>query len=482
MIEVYFDNIEHIILKELYKAKCTIRVAVAWFTNEVLYEALLSLCQRGISIEIVINDDEINKAENNLDFSLFLEEGGNLYWATLDNLMHQKFCVIDETVVINGSYNWTNKAETQNQENIIVVKQEILQIKKFIEQFDNIKNQCIVDKRHKPNKIIKEKAKDAEIKKTVRKKEQEEICLIRNSWGGHFLPNDWLSKEREKFDVSIIEEYAPDIYHLNNSDLPTARPKSLIVDDVVDGYYLRSFSKTSQKVLLCHDYNSKYFIRLGSWVKLMRPIVANNVVFVEKNGNGLDYWEISTLLRRINNWLKEKGRPITRKDGKWVRLDNIATKGDKEWYELHDDKFFRFVVYSSLDESCVRHTGEGEPETNGWRRIIEHQIKISPNKSGLFDLVNQTLSACNIKGVDLSNEIDDKNMSLTSEEEDRFWSRIIPELRGKKITYSHIPVLTYYTVEDNGIRSIENYLDKKGHPNIHNAKQFSIIDIRLDDV
>lgn len=36
--------------------------------------------------------------------------------------MHDKFCIIDNQIVIHGSYNWTNKAEFKNEENISVTK------------------------------------------------------------------------------------------------------------------------------------------------------------------------------------------------------------------------------------------------------------------------------------------------------------------------------------------------------------------------
>lgn len=36
--------------------------------------------------------------------------------------MHRKYCVIDNHVVISGSYNWTDNAAERNDENILIVK------------------------------------------------------------------------------------------------------------------------------------------------------------------------------------------------------------------------------------------------------------------------------------------------------------------------------------------------------------------------
>jgi len=34
--------------------------------------------------------------------------------------MHDKFCVIDNQIVITGSYNWSNNAEFKNDENVTI--------------------------------------------------------------------------------------------------------------------------------------------------------------------------------------------------------------------------------------------------------------------------------------------------------------------------------------------------------------------------
>ncbi|MEM1518588.1 MAG: phospholipase D-like domain-containing protein, partial [Nitrososphaerota archaeon] len=40
------------------------------------------------------------------------------------DLMHHKFAVIDDEVVITGSYNWSAAAEDKNDENLVVLRDE----------------------------------------------------------------------------------------------------------------------------------------------------------------------------------------------------------------------------------------------------------------------------------------------------------------------------------------------------------------------
>lgn len=97
---------------ELFKAKESIKIAVAWFTNELLLQPLILKLQSGVSVELILNDDDINRGgDSSLDFTEFLQAGGVLRWNDSKQLLHEKFCIIDNKIVISGSYNWTNKAE-----------------------------------------------------------------------------------------------------------------------------------------------------------------------------------------------------------------------------------------------------------------------------------------------------------------------------------------------------------------------------------
>ena len=55
--------------------------------------------------------------------------------------MHNKFCVIDKKILINGSYNWTYYAENKNSENILLIKNEQQTIDAFHKEFHFLKSQ-----------------------------------------------------------------------------------------------------------------------------------------------------------------------------------------------------------------------------------------------------------------------------------------------------------------------------------------------------
>ncbi len=137
---VYFSNIRNKLLAELNHAQKSINVAVAWFTNHELFNVLCEKLKHGVKVELVIINDFINNWEFGLPFQEFIELGGKLYFSKYPNVMHNKFCIIDDRTLLNGSYNWTYFAESRNDENLMLFKCKPLLIKQFKDEFERLKN------------------------------------------------------------------------------------------------------------------------------------------------------------------------------------------------------------------------------------------------------------------------------------------------------------------------------------------------------
>ncbi|MBL7800986.1 MAG: DUF1669 domain-containing protein [Chitinophagales bacterium] len=138
MIKAHFQNIRIELIKEISSAEKSLKIAVAWFTNNELFDTLLQKCKDKVHVELILINDAINIKQFGLNFNEFIKEGGVLYFGDSENLMHHKFCIIDDKVLINGSYNWTYWAETKNEENITIFKGEVEILKSFNEEFRKI--------------------------------------------------------------------------------------------------------------------------------------------------------------------------------------------------------------------------------------------------------------------------------------------------------------------------------------------------------
>jgi len=160
MIEHYSHKIQNAIQKELFKANNSIKIAVAWFTNDLLFQPLLLKLAAGVSVELILNKDEINCSDDNeVNFDEFVKAGGILRWNDTKQLMHEKFCIIDDEIVIYGSYNWTNKAE-YNEESITIAKGEDSTTQFYVDKFLNFSKKYAQVEKIIEDKHIDDKSKE----------------------------------------------------------------------------------------------------------------------------------------------------------------------------------------------------------------------------------------------------------------------------------------------------------------------------------
>lgn len=138
MIKSYFNQIRSNILKEISKAEEEILIAVYWFTNQELFDILIEKLKQGLVVELIIHNDFINNRESGLPFQQFIDNGGKFYFSDGNNPMHNKFCIIDQRILINGSYNWTYFAEEKNRENILVIENETEVVNSFYDEFKRL--------------------------------------------------------------------------------------------------------------------------------------------------------------------------------------------------------------------------------------------------------------------------------------------------------------------------------------------------------
>lgn len=149
--QAYFDKIHKHIETNLKTSKTSIRIAVAWFTDTRLFNILCEKADEGVHVELLMANHEINH-DSNIKYRDLINKGGQLFWIGKEGayapLMHNKFCIIDNTILIFGSYNWTQKAKS-NHESITVIEEDYNLILDFNQEFDKIK-----DKYYNPNAEI----------------------------------------------------------------------------------------------------------------------------------------------------------------------------------------------------------------------------------------------------------------------------------------------------------------------------------------
>jgi mitochondrial cardiolipin hydrolase len=127
---------ENRIIYYLDKAEKTLLVCVYCITNDSLSNALRRARARGVDVKI-ISDDGVMSMRGS-DVKVLHDEGFPIR-VDLDPYanMHHKFVVIDDYILMTGSFNWTKQAVNKNQENIVIFDNPPL-AEKFTEEFKRL--------------------------------------------------------------------------------------------------------------------------------------------------------------------------------------------------------------------------------------------------------------------------------------------------------------------------------------------------------
>ncbi len=142
-----FVDIQGEVIALLSTAESRIQAAISWLTDEKIINTLMGIAARQtVFVEIIINDDDINRKSNVL-LGLLQSAGVRIhYFDPTMGLMHHKFCLIDDNFLIAGSYNWTYSAANRNEESILIIDGDDALISHFSDEFRQIKSKMgIVD-------------------------------------------------------------------------------------------------------------------------------------------------------------------------------------------------------------------------------------------------------------------------------------------------------------------------------------------------
>ena len=136
--EVYFslsDNPQKEIIKNINQAEAFINIAMYIFTDREIALPLIKAQERGVKVRLYLDKDQVDYKYSQ---SRFLVQNGIKTRVTSNNyIMHNKFAIIDNRILLTGSYNWTFSANNRNDENLMVIDdQELIEI--FQNQFVNL--------------------------------------------------------------------------------------------------------------------------------------------------------------------------------------------------------------------------------------------------------------------------------------------------------------------------------------------------------
>jgi len=136
--EVYFslsDNPQKEIIKNINQAQASINIAMYIFTDREIALPLIKARERGVKVRLYLDQDQVDYQYSQSRF--LVQKGIKIRISTNNYIMHNKFSIIDNRILLTGSYNWTFSANNRNDENLMVID-DLETIKIFQNQFANL--------------------------------------------------------------------------------------------------------------------------------------------------------------------------------------------------------------------------------------------------------------------------------------------------------------------------------------------------------
>ena len=126
-VEVYFspnNGTTEAIVREIDQARSEIRIQAYSFTSAPIAQALLKAHKRGIKVEVIL--DKSQKTQKYSSSTFLMNARIPTYIDARHAIAHNKIIIIDQLVVITGSFNFTKAAEDKNAENLLIIRSKDL--------------------------------------------------------------------------------------------------------------------------------------------------------------------------------------------------------------------------------------------------------------------------------------------------------------------------------------------------------------------
>jgi len=136
--EVYFslsDNPQKAIIKNINQAEAFINIAMYIFTDREIALPLAKAQERGVKVRVYLDQDQVDDQYSQSRF--LVQKGIKVRISSNNYIMHNKFAIIDNRILLTGSYNWTFSANNRNDENLMVIDDPEI-ITRYQNQFEKL--------------------------------------------------------------------------------------------------------------------------------------------------------------------------------------------------------------------------------------------------------------------------------------------------------------------------------------------------------
>ncbi len=110
------------------------------FTSNQLGEIVRLKAEEGITVAGVMDDEQI-RSNQGTEFDPFRQAELDVRRDGIDGLLHHKVFIIDESIVVFGSYNFSQNAEERNDENLMIIYNPVI-ARQFLLEFQRVQDEA----------------------------------------------------------------------------------------------------------------------------------------------------------------------------------------------------------------------------------------------------------------------------------------------------------------------------------------------------
>ena len=138
-VQVFFSprgGAQDALVATIGQAKDTIFVQAYSFTSAPIAKALVDAAKRGVKIEAIL--DKSQRSARYTGATFLKNEGIPVYIDDKHAIAHNKVMIIDGSIVVTGSFNFTKAAEEKNAENLLIIRNKEM-VKIYMDNWDKHK-------------------------------------------------------------------------------------------------------------------------------------------------------------------------------------------------------------------------------------------------------------------------------------------------------------------------------------------------------
>ena len=124
------------LLPLIQSARESIYILAYSFTSNDLGDAVMQRAREGVKVQGVMDASQV-ASNQGTEYDRFIQAGLDIRQDGNNGLMHHKVLIIDGKTVVTGSYNFTNAAETENDENLVIITSTSL-AQQYLDEFQKI--------------------------------------------------------------------------------------------------------------------------------------------------------------------------------------------------------------------------------------------------------------------------------------------------------------------------------------------------------